>query len=76
MFTYIFTKPHIGLGGLVLAVVLWPIYNLVGGSPIDSFDFWLRRKTRDPVWLISHEGRQWLETDEGREWAKQTGYQG
>ena len=74
--TYALTKPYIGLGGLVLAVVLWPIYNLVGGSPIDAFDFWLRRKTRDPGWLISHEGREWLDTQEGREWAQQTGYQG
>jgi hypothetical protein len=73
--TYAVTKPYIGVGGLVLAVVLWPIYNIVGGSPIDAFDFWLRRKTRDPIWLISHAGRQWLDTDEGREWAKQTGHQ-
>ena len=72
--TYAFTKPYIGLGGLVLAVILWPIYKILGGSPIDAFDFWLRRKTRDPAWLISHEGRNWLETDEGLDWAKQTGH--
>ncbi|WP_442485839.1 hypothetical protein [Aeoliella sp. SH292] len=37
---------------------------------IDPFDLWLRRATRDPVWLMTSEGKKWLATDEGKLWQK------
>lgn len=57
--------------GIVLAFLLYPLFNVCGGIPIDSLDLWLRRKTRDPIWLISNEGREWLKSEEGELWQQQ-----
>lgn len=35
---------------------------------IDPLDLWLRRRTRDPIWLMTTEGQEWLSSDEGKEW--------
>jgi hypothetical protein len=61
---------YIGWLSVVAGLILFPIFNVFGGAPIDAFDLWLRRKTKDPIWLMTQEGRQWLETEEGKEWQK------
>jgi hypothetical protein len=65
------TRPLIGWMSIPLAVLLFPIFNLLGGVPVDAFDVWLRRKTKDPIWLLTHEGKEWLKTDDGQEWKRQ-----
>lgn len=35
---------------------------------IDPLDLWLRRRTRDPIWLMTSEGREWLSSDENKKW--------
>ncbi|MGL5058833.1 MAG: hypothetical protein ACRC62_02535 [Microcoleus sp.] len=49
-------------------LLLFPIFSIVGGMPIDNLDLWLRRKTRDPIWLMTDEGREWLNSEEGQIW--------
>jgi hypothetical protein len=57
-----------GKWGLLAGVFLAPIISIFAGLPIDAFDLWLRRKSRDPVWLMTDEGREWLKTEDGRRW--------
>jgi hypothetical protein len=57
-----------GNWGLVVGVLVAPIINVFVGLPIDSFDLWLRRRSRDPQWLMTDEGRAWLSTEDGRRW--------
>jgi hypothetical protein len=38
---------------------------------VDKIDLWLRRKSRDPIWLMTHEGKQWLASEEGQKWQKE-----
>ena len=71
-----FSRPYIGPIALVLAPIVFIAFNIVGGAPIDAFDLWLRRKTRDPIWLIGHEGQAWLATEEGRRWSRTNGMRG
>jgi hypothetical protein len=63
----------LGNWGIFLAFLLYPLLNLVGGMPIDYFDRWLRRKTRDPIWLMTYEGREWLKSEEGQVWQQNQG---
>ncbi len=60
----------IGLWGYAVALVLFPFLNFLGAVPINALDFWLRRSTKDEIWLRSHEGKQWLQTKQGRAWQK------
>ncbi len=39
----------------------FPVY-LASGFLVDSVDHWLRRVTRDPLWLMTDEGRRWLQS--------------
>jgi hypothetical protein len=50
---------------LGVAILLFPIVRLVIGIPIDIFDMWLRRKTRDPLWVMSHPDDDVAENDHG-----------
>lgn len=62
---------YLGNLGSVLGVVLYPVFIIIGGMPIDILDRRLRRKTRHPVWLMTKEGKQWLESDEGQTWQQE-----
>lgn len=62
--------PSIGMWALIPAVLLFPVFHVLGGIPVDGFDYWLRRTTRDPVWLMTDEGRKRLATPEGAEWTR------
>jgi hypothetical protein len=57
-----------GKWGLLVGVLLAPIINIFAGLPIDAFDLWLRRRSRDPLWLMTDEGRALLKTEDGRRW--------
>ena len=37
-------------------------------SPIDQLDLWLRKHTKDNIWLFTQEGKEWLKTKQGQEW--------
>ena len=50
---------------VAVAILLFPIARLVIGIPIDIFDMWLRKRTRDPLWLISHPEDEEAENDHG-----------
>jgi hypothetical protein len=70
--------------GLTLSIGVrrlgWPAYGFLLFAipplsflltwPIDAVDLWMRRKSRDPLWLMGHEGKEWLKTPEGLEWLK------
>lgn len=58
----------LGIWGIFLGFLLYPMFTLFGGMPVDSLDFWLRRKTRDSLWLRTDEGKQWLNSEEGVAW--------
>ena len=45
-------------------IVAWLFSMLV----VDRFDLWLRRATRDPLWLMTDDGKTWLATPEGKAW--------
>jgi len=61
----------------------WRLALLVGTVPVaffgalilsfcvDSLDMWLRRRSRDPIWLKTYEGRQWLASEDGQKWQKE-----
>ena len=63
-------------GLLVLSKPIWAVLLLffviyfIFDWMINKIDFWLRRKTKDQLWLWSYEGRKWLETPEGQDWKK------
>ena len=59
---------------LWLAILLFAIAYGLAAHITDTLDFWLRRKTKDPIWLLSYEGREWLKTPEGQKWKQETGY--
>lgn len=69
--TVVVTRPVIGWWSIPLALLLFPIFNVLGGAPVDAFDLWLRRKTKDAIWLLTHEGKEWLNTAEGQNWKRQ-----
>ena len=71
--TMIIFRPYIGWVSGIIAVVMLPLFHLFGGMPIDALDQWLRRTTRDPIWLITQEGREWLDSEQGRKWRKRNG---
>jgi hypothetical protein len=58
----------LGKLGIFIGFFLYPVFNVVGGMPIDNLDRWLRRKTRDRIWLMTDEGREWLNSEEGQVW--------
>jgi hypothetical protein len=58
---------------LWLIVLFIPIY-FVFENIISRVDIWLRRTTKDQLWLWSYEGREWLKTPKGEAWKKKTGY--
>lgn len=45
--------------------------NIFAGIPIGTFDLWLRRRSRDPYWLMTDAGQEWIKTEEGRRWQAQ-----
>jgi hypothetical protein len=50
-----------------------PLRHLLKGIlPVDALDLWLRRRTRDPMWLMTNEGRAWLESEEGLMWVRRS----
>jgi hypothetical protein len=67
----LFTVTHAWLGRLSLLffLLVLPPISIAVTLPIDSLDLWLRRRTRDPIWLLTDEGRIWLATPEGRKWS-------
>ena len=69
--TVALTRPAIGWLSIPLGLLLFPIFNVLGGAPVDAVDLWLRRKTKDPIWLMTREGEEWLQTDEGQHWSRQ-----
>jgi hypothetical protein len=68
----LFTVTYAWLGrlSLLFSLLVVPPISIVVTLPIDSLDLWLRRRTRDPSWLLTNEGRAWLATPEGREWVE------
>ena len=60
----------IGLWGYAVGLLLFPFFNFFGAVPVNALDFWLRRKTKDEIWLRSHEGKRWLQTKQGQAWQK------
>ena len=38
---------------------------------VDRVDLWLRRRSRDQIWLMTHEGEQWLASEDGQRWQKE-----
>jgi hypothetical protein len=50
-----------------LGLLFFPAY-LVVSLLIDALDLRLRRTTKDPLWLISNEGKSWLDTADGHDW--------
>ena len=60
----------IGLWSYAAGLLLFPFFNFLGAVPINALDFWLRRSTKDEIWLRSHEGKQWLQTKQGQAWQK------
>lgn len=58
--------PFIGVWSYLLWLPLFFTFHLI--SSVDTFDLWLRKRTKDEHWLQSQEGQQWLETSEGIEW--------
>ncbi len=58
----------IGLWGYAVGLLLFPFLNFLGAMPINALDFWLRRATKDEIWLRSHEGKRWLQTKQGQAW--------
>ncbi len=61
----------LGKLGIFMGFFLYPVFNILGGMPIDIVDSWLRRKTRDPIWLMTQEGREWLKSEEGQAWQQE-----
>jgi hypothetical protein len=55
----------------LLAVPSAFIAALVVSLCVDRVDLWLRRRSRDSLWLITDEGREWLASDEGKEWQRE-----
>jgi xanthosine utilization system XapX-like protein len=53
--TFGFLYRHIGFWAVIPALIAVPIFGLLGGFVVDSFDSWLRRVTRDPIWMRQHE---------------------
>jgi hypothetical protein len=51
------------------------VCGILMGRGISTLDLWLRRKTRDQLWLWSGEGKAWLKTEEGQAWKQKTGYE-
>lgn len=49
---------RIGIWAVIPALIAFPVFGVVGGFVVDSFDFWLRRVTRDPLWVKQHEHRK------------------
>ena len=45
-------------------------WMILGDVLINSLDLWLRRRTRDPIWLMGNEGKRWLESEEGHAWQR------
>jgi len=56
----------IGIWVYLFYLPLFLLFHIL--SPIDFLDLWLRKVTKDPVWLMTEEGREWLETEEGKQW--------
>jgi hypothetical protein len=71
--TTVVLRPYIGWLSGIFAVVMLPLFHLFGGMPIDALDQWLRRTTRDPIWLMTQEGREWLDSEQGRKWQERQG---
>ena len=67
------TYAHWGWPSLLFLVIAIPPISIFVSMPIDAFDLWLRRRTRDPIWLLTDEGRSWLDSGEGRKWSAADG---
>ena len=56
--TYGFLHRRIGFWAVIPTLIAIPVFALLGGLVVDSFDFWLRRVTRDPIWVRQHEKKK------------------
>ena len=56
-----------------LVIFFIPIY-FVFEALISATDLWLRRTTKDRLWLWGNEGKEWLKTPKGAAWKTRTGY--
>lgn len=55
-------------------VILFVPICFVFEALMSATDLWLRRTTKDRLWLWGHEGKEWLKTPEGAAWKARTGY--
>jgi hypothetical protein len=62
----IIVKAALGFGLFVGSFGLSLVFSWV---VIDPIDLWLRRTTRDPLWLMTYEGKSWLASAEGQAWS-------
>ncbi len=67
------TLSSLGWPALCFLVLAFPPSSLLLTLPIDALDHWLRRRSCDPIWLLSVEGKAWLESEEGRSWSAAQG---
>ena len=56
---------------LVLAVPLAYFGALFLSFYVDKVDWWLRRRSRDKIWLMTGEGKKWLASEDGQRWQKE-----
>ena len=55
----------------ILTVPLAFFAALILSFYVDRIDLWLRRRSHDQIWLMTHEGKQWLASEEGQKWQKE-----
>jgi hypothetical protein len=59
---------------LICFLLLWILSDWFINAFINAIDLWMRRQTKDTLWLRSAEGREWLKTEQGQQWREKTGY--
>lgn len=53
--TFAFLQKHIDSWAVIPTLISIPIFWFLGEWPVNKFDFWLRRVTRDPIWVRQQE---------------------
>ncbi|WP_157906983.1 hypothetical protein [Sorangium cellulosum] len=56
------------LSAVAAVIAFVPAWFLWGGA-VDHLDLWLRRRTRDEIWLLTREGQAWLSSTAGTAWS-------
>ena len=54
-----FAVHRLGVLGALVAIPTLLITSFVFGEVASALDDWLRRVTRDPLWLMTEKGRSW-----------------